>query len=228
MCGIVGCVNLSGEPVDSTLLARARDSMFHRGPDEAGQVVLEGGCVGLAMRRLSIIDLSTGSQPMFSDDRKVAIVCNGEIYNYIELRESLPPEVKLHTKSDIEVLLKLYELYGVEAFSRARGMFAVAIWDGRSKTLVLARDRFGKKPLYYYRNANSLIFGSEIKAILQFPHVPRVINRRGLDNFLTWLAVFEPDTMFRDIHKLAPGHYLQLKLDGSVQQDRYWRLPRSR
>ena len=162
---------------------------------------------------------------MFSDDRKVAIVCNGEIYNYIELRESLPPEVKLHTKSDIEVLLKLYELYGVEAFSRARGMFAVAIWDGRSKTLVLARDRFGKKPLYYYRNANSLIFGSEIKAILQFPHVPRVINRRGLDNFLTWLAVFEPDTMFRDIHKLAPGHYLQLKLDGSVQQDRYWRLP---
>ena len=224
MCGIVGRVNLSGEPVDAALLARARDSMFHRGPDEAGQVVLEGGCVGLAMRRLSVIDLSTGSQPMFSDDRKVAIVCNGEIYNYIELREDLPPKAKLHTKSDIKVLLRLYELYGVEAFSRVRGMFAAAIWDGRSKTLVLARDRFGKKPLYYYRNAGSLIFGSEIKAILQFPHVPRVISQRGLDNFLTWLAVFEPDTMFRDIHKLEPGHYLQLRLDGSIQQDRYWRL----
>lgn len=224
MCGIVGFLTYKKtNNLNEGYLDRACQSIYHRGPDEQGRVVLEQGTVGLGMRRLSIIDLASGSQPMFSEDGKTAIVFNGEIYNYIELKKQLP-DVAFKTNSDTEVLLRLYERYGSKCFNMARGMFGVAIWDGHKKILVLARDRFGKKPLYYYYNPSCLIFGSEIKSILEYSAVPRKLNIRALDHYLSWLAVPEPDTMFAGIYKLPPGHILEIDATGNRTLTQYWQL----
>jgi asparagine synthase (glutamine-hydrolysing) len=177
----------------------------------------------LVARRLSIIDEFGGAQPKFSDDKRVAMVFNGEIYNYLELKNELADK-RFHTTSDTEVLLRLYERYGTECFQHARGMFALAVWDDHRKILLLARDRFGKKPLYYYFCSDFLVFASEIKAILENSHVPRRLSRRGLDHYLSWLAVPDPDSMFDRIHKLPPGHFVEINTAGNRNLQRYWQL----
>ena len=224
MCGIAGFINFRRHPsLDGGFLSMAAKSMQHRGPDEEGQVILEDHTVGLVIRRLSIIDLASGSQPKFSDDHQIAIALNGEMYNYLELKKVLT-ERAFRTNSDTEVFLRLYERYGTNCFQHARGMFAVAIWDGDRKVLILARDRFGKKPLYYYFCPDFLVFASEIKAILELPVVPRELSPLALDHYFSWLAVPDPDTMFKGIYKLPPAHFLEIDQEGNRKLSRYWRL----
>lgn len=224
MCGIAGFINFrnSGK-LQPDFLIHALHCIVHRGPDDEGRYFDSEGAVGLGMRRLSIIDLATGSQPMVSDDGKIIIVFNGELYNYIELQQQLDHK-NYKTQSDTEVFLNLYIEKGLKGLDLTRGMFGAAIWDGTRKKLVLMRDRFGKKPLYYYFDNDCLIFGSEIKSILQHPAVVRRLSMRALDHYLTWLAVPEPDTMFDGIHKLPPGHVLEVDLSGKQELIRYWRL----
>ena len=176
------------------------------------------------MRRLSIVDLAGGHQPMSCAEGDIIIVFNGEIYNYPELRAKYLSGEEMVTRSDTEVLLKLYERMGVACFGLLRGMFGVAIWDARANKLVLARDAFGKKPLYYFSGEWGLVFGSEIKSILQDSSVPRKLSRQGLDNFLTWLAVPDPETMFEGIRKLPAGHFMEVDLDGRSSIQKYWDL----
>lgn len=224
MCGIAGFIQFGNtRDLDQDFLKRALDCIVHRGPDDEGQTLIRDNTIGLGMRRLSIIDLSTGSQPMFSDDGKIAMVFNGELYNYPELRKQLGAR-KYKTNSDTEVFLRLYEEWGTNGLQNANGMFGAAIWDGRNNKLTLIRDRFGKKPLYYYYNPDYLIFGSEIKSILEHSRVPRKLCHRALDHYLTWLAVPEPDTMFEGIHKLPPGHFLEVDLLGKREISQYWQL----
>ena len=223
MCGICGKLSFSPPiPVDGELLHRMCEVMRHRGPDDSG--IYLKGCVGLGIRRLSIIDLDTGHQPISNEDESVWIVLNGEIYNFVELRREL--EAKGHrfrTNTDTEVIVHLYEDFGEGCVQKLRGMFAFAIWDAREQKLFLARDRIGQKPLYYAIVNGSLIFGSEIKAILQDPEIERRINWEALDDYLTHLFVPSPKTIFQGIHKLPPAHYLTCK-DGRIKIERYWRV----
>ncbi len=226
MCGIVGYLDHgANQCLGTDYLQRACQAIFHRGPDDEGWCKLEGGIVGLGMRRLSIIDLVSGHQPMYSDDQQLTLVFNGEIYNYIELRKILESKGCIfQTTSDTEVLLQAYRTFGIECLSYLNGMFAFAIWDASQQQLFIARDRFGEKPLYYYFDNQTFLFGSEIKSILEADFVPRVLDFRGLDHFLSWLAVPDPDTMFKGIHKLPPAHYLLVKHDGTRTVQRYWQL----
>ncbi|MBV9282041.1 MAG: asparagine synthase (glutamine-hydrolyzing) [Chloroflexi bacterium] len=221
MCGICGWVRLDSErEVDPVILQRMNATLAHRGPDSTGSMT--SGSVGLAMSRLSIIDLAGGEQPIWNEDRSCCIVYNGELYNFLDLRPEL--EVRGHafrTRSDTEVILHAYEEWGPDCLRRFNGMFAFAIWDARSNTLFLARDRIGEKPLYYYRDARRLIFASEIKAILADPTVPRRLNPCGLVNFLAFGHAIAPQTIYRDIYKLQPGHYLLVRA-GGVSVRRYW------
>ncbi len=219
MCGICGWYGPIAE--DSVaLLARMNTALTHRGPDESGAVVLEHAA--LAMSRLSIIDLSTGHQPIWNEDHTCCIVYNGELYNFLDLRPQL--ETKGHvftTRSDTEVVLHAYEEWGPGCLQHFNGMFAIAIWDARQQTLFLARDRLGEKPLYYYRAGERLVFASEIKALLADPSVPRYISLKGLVNFLAFGHAVAPDTMLENIFKLLPGHYLLANAQG-VRIARYW------
>lgn len=221
MCGITGFVNSNREAVDRSVLEAMNRAIFHRGPDEDGFYVKEH--VGLAMRRLAIIDLASGQQPMYSEDRTKAIVFNGEIYNYQELREKLDHlGHKFYTKSDTEVIVHLYDEYGVEGLQHLRGMFAIAIWDERDKSLFLARDRVGKKPILYSHQANGdLIFGSEFAAVLKHPAVSRAVDLEAIDNYMSYLCVPAPMTAFKQIRKLEPGHWMLWK-DGEIKTQRYW------
>jgi asparagine synthase (glutamine-hydrolysing) len=197
-------------------------AMRHRGPDDDGLYI--SGPVGLGHRRLSIIDLSTGKQPIGNEDGTVWIVFNGEIYNYKELRASLLQRGhQFHTASDTEVIVHLYEEYGAECASRLRGMFAFAIWDERTKTLLLARDRVGIKPLYYHLSNEALIFASEVKALLEDPSVTRTADPSALATFLTYKYPPGEKTLFKNILKLSPGHYLIAK-DGKLSIKQYWDL----
>lgn len=218
MCGIYG--ELSKLPIDVSTAEAANDRLFHRGPDERGS--WSGANVFLAMRRLSIIDLAGGHQPIWNEDRTCCIVFNGELYNFLELRPEL--ESKGHrftTRSDTEVILHAYEEWGPDCLQRFNGMFAIAIWDAPRRRLFLARDRIGEKPLYYFDDGQRLIFASEIKAILADPSVPREINPRGLVNFLAFAHAVAPDTIYRRIFKLLPGHYL-LAENGEHRVVEYW------
>ncbi len=218
MCGIYG--EIGRFRIDERRAQLATDRLFHRGPDEGG--AWAGGTVFLGMRRLSIIDLASGKQPIWNADETCCIVFNGELYNFLDLRHEL--EAKDHTfrtRSDTEVILHAYEEWGTDCLRRFNGMFAIAIWDARRKRLFLARDRIGEKPLYYYRDAGRLIFASEIKAILANPNVPRELNLRGLANFLAFGHAVAPDTIYRGIHKLLPGQYLLVQ-DGEVRIAEYW------
>jgi len=221
MCGITGFVNSNREAVDRSVLEAMNQAIFHRGPDEDGFYVKEN--VGLAMRRLAIIDLASGQQPMYNEDRTKAIVFNGEIYNYQELREKLDQlGHKFYTKSDTEVIVHLYDEYGVEGLQHLRGMFAIAIWDERDKSLFLARDRVGKKPILYSHQPNGdLIFGSEFSAVLKHPAVSREVDLEAIDNYMSYLCVPAPMTAFKQIRKLEPGHWLLWK-DGEIKTQRYW------
>lgn len=217
MCGIAGFFNVSKSVrFDSELLKRMGDAVTHRGPDGDGLFTDADAGVGLAHRRLSIIDLSGGHQPMTNEDQSLWIIFNGEIYNFQELREELLSKgYRFKTRSDTEVILKLYEVYGADSFRRLNGIFALAIYDKKLRKVVLARDPFGVKPLYYHDNGARISFGSEIKSILCDPSVERKVNLSALDHFLSFRYSPSPDTMFEGIKKLSPGHMLEITSQGA-------------
>ncbi|MFZ1702575.1 MAG: asparagine synthase (glutamine-hydrolyzing) [Pyrinomonadaceae bacterium] len=221
MCGITGFINANGDAASREFLEAMNLCIAHRGPDEDGFYFNQN--VGLAMTRLAIIDLASGQQPVYNTDKTKAIVFNGEIYNYQSLRADLVAQGhEFYTKSDTEVVLHLYDKYGADGLTRLRGMFALAIWDTREKSLFLARDRVGKKPLLYSHQANGdLIFGSEFRAVLKHPSVSREVDNEAIDNYLSYLCVPAPQTAFKQIRKLEPGHWLMWK-DGKVKTQRYW------
>src|ERR1051325_2850710 len=227
MCGIGGYIDLwdVGEPREieerAGILDRICRVITHRGPDDQG-VMLKTG-VALGMRRLSIIDLAGGKQPISGEDGSVTIVFNGEIYSFQELRPEL--EKRGHTfktHSDTETIVHAYEEYGPDCVTHLRGMFAFAIWDDKKRELYIARDRVGKKPLYYtVTPGQTLVFGSEIKSILEHPDVEREINVDALDAYFTLGYVPDPLTIFQNIHKLPPGHHLTFSA-GRVAVQQYW------
>jgi asparagine synthase (glutamine-hydrolysing) len=223
MCGICGKLYFDNQrPVAASDLHGMMDVIHHRGPDDEGTYL--SGPIGLGHKRLSIIDLSTGKQPISNESGSIWIVFNGEIYNYRELREELLRKGHVFaSQSDTEVIVHLYEEYGTECVSRLRGMFAFAIWDERDRTLFLARDRVGIKPLYYYLGPDRLLFGSEIKAILQDPSVPREVDSRIVDRFLTYYYTPGAETLLKGVLKLQPGFFLVCK-DGRCQTSQYWDL----
>jgi asparagine synthase (glutamine-hydrolysing) len=229
MCGIAGIVDMAGRPVAPLLLRRLCDALRHRGPDDEGYYL--DGHVALGQRRLAILDLVSGRQPMSNEDGTVWIVFNGEIYNFRELRQQLEGlGHRFATRSDTEVIVHAYEQYGLDAVGRLRGMFAFALWDGRARTLVLARDRVGKKPLFFAEVDHQLVFASELQALVQHPGVMRELDWTALDDYLTYGYIPAPKTIFRGVYKLAPAHYLTLKLGDSgagtrkLGVERYWRL----
>ena len=221
MCGIVGIANSGSEPIRPEILERMNLAIEHRGPDEDGFFVKDN--IGLAMRRLSIIDLAGGQQPIFNSERTMAIVFNGEIYNFQQLRAELEQDGdEFYTNSDTEVILHLYQKHGAGCLDYLRGMFAFAIWDDTEKTLFIARDRVGKKPLLYsHQPDGSLVFGSEFQAILNHPDVSREVDLDAIDSYLAFLCVPAPQTGFKNIRKLEPGHWLSWK-DGTIETKRYW------
>jgi asparagine synthase (glutamine-hydrolysing) len=224
MCGIAGKVDLDGQTaVDPGLIQRMTDIMAHRGPDGSGVHV--SGAVGLGHRRLSILDLRpAGAQPMCNEDGTVWIVFNGEVYNFRELREELIGKGhEFRSTTDTEAIIHLYEEYGAECVERLRGMFAFGLWDERRKLLLLARDRVGIKPLYYVNTGKALLFASEIKSLLVDPTVRREVNSRAIDRFLTYYYLPGNETLFRDIYKLEPGHYMTVR-NGRVIDREYWDL----
>jgi asparagine synthase (glutamine-hydrolysing) len=227
MCGITGIADLSG-PVRPEVLRRMANTLRRRGPDDESYYIPEpepgGAAIGFGFRRLAIIDLSGGRQPMSNEDGSLWIVCNGEIYNHADLRPQL--EAKGHifrTHSDIEVLLHLYEEHGPDCVTKVNGMFALALWDSKNQTLFLARDRLGKKPLYYRDTPARLIFGSEVKALLMDPNCPRELDARNLSKYLAYEYVPSPHCIFKGIHKLPAGHWLTWR-HGQTRVHRYWDL----
>jgi asparagine synthase (glutamine-hydrolysing) len=228
MCGIGGKLYFDpARPVERDVLERMNAAQAHRGPDDAG--ILCQGAIGLAHRRLSIIDLSpAGHQPMANEDGTIWIVFNGEIYNFQELRSRLAGRGhRFRSHTDTEVILHLYEEHGVHCLQSLRGMFAFAIWDAPRRQLFLARDRLGKKPLCYQRDAEAFRFASEAKAILQDPAVVARPDPAGISHYLTYGYVPSPGSAFQGMRKLPPAHYLICR-DGKVDVVRYWRLRRDR
>jgi asparagine synthase (glutamine-hydrolysing) len=229
MCGIAGFVETHGHVrriEDAAAAARLRTmcaAIRHRGPDDEGIHVEPG--VALGMRRLSIIDLATGQQPIHNEDRTVWVVFNGEIYNYTTLRAELEARGhRFYTASDTETIVHAYEEWGGDAFGRLRGMFGIAVWDSRSRTLLLARDRVGIKPLHYAAAGGRLYFGSEIKSILAGTDEPPALDPEALDHYLSYLYTPRDRTIFAGVHKLPPGHLLRWQ-DGQTEVQRYWQLP---
>jgi asparagine synthase (glutamine-hydrolysing) len=221
MCGIAGEITADRRPVDRRVIAAMGERLRHRGPDDQGLYV--NGHVGLAHRRLSVLDLSpAGRQPMSNEQGTVWIVFNGEIYNFQELRDTLSSRYAFRSRTDTEVLLRLYEEYGLQCLNMLRGMFAFAIWDQPAKRLVLARDRMGKKPLFYSVKNGSLTFASELKALLVERPVPAV-DPVALHHYLTFQYVPAPLTIFEGVRKLRPGHVLVFE-DGKLSESAYWSL----
>jgi asparagine synthase (glutamine-hydrolysing) len=222
MCGIVGQARSDGRAVDAALIERMCAAQEHRGPDSRGTHV--AGPVGLGIQRLRIIDLSTGDQPIYNEDRSVVVVLNGEIYNYRELREDLERRGhRFSTRSDTEVIVHLYEEHGVGCVSRLHGMFGFALWDERRRRLVVARDRVGKKPLFYAERNGALSFASELSALMQDPEVSRDVDHEAIDCYLALGYVPDPMSAFRGARKLPPGHVL-VHQEGTTTIERYWRL----
>ena len=223
MCGIAGRFNFDpAHAVDRAHLAAMTDAVTHRGPDAAGYFL--DGAIGLGHRRLSIIDLATGDQPLGNEDGSVQVIFNGEIYNFADVRQELVAlGHRFRTSSDTEVIAHGYEEWGERCVDRLRGMFAFAVWDGRRRRLLLVRDRLGVKPLYYAQVPGGLVFGSEIKSLLEHPDVSREWRADMLDAYLTLLYVPAPGTIYKGIHKLPPAHLLVAE-GGSVRVSRYWDL----
>lgn len=223
MCGI--CGKLFYDPqagVTAELVQGMMDVIAHRGPDGEGKYL--SGPVGLGHRRLAIIDLNRGAQPMCNEDKTLWIVFNGEIYNFGELRQELVQKGhKFSSATDTEVIIHAYEEYGVACLSRLQGMFAFALWDEKERTLFLARDRVGIKPLYYYETGQAIVFASEIKSLLVDPEVKREINPAAIDRFLSYLYLPGAETLFKGINKLEPGFYLLVK-NGRAVCNQYWDL----
>ena len=224
MCGIAGRFNFDPlRPIDRGVLTAMTDAVAHRGPDAAGYHVAPG--IGLGHRRLSIIDLSTGDQPLANEDGTVWTVFNGEIYNFADVRADLVARGhRFRTSSDTEIIVHGYEEWGDRAVERFRGMFAFAVWDARRRRLLLARDRVGVKPLYYADlPGRGIVFGSELKSLLEDPDVPREWRPEAIDAYLTLLYVPAPGTIYQGIQKLEPGHVLVAQ-DGAIRTSRYWDL----
>ncbi len=221
MCGIVGIVKNNSHSAQREILERMNNCIVHRGPDDDGFYV--NGSVGLAMRRLSIIDIAHGKQPIHNRDKTKWIVYNGEIYNFQELRSDLEKRgYQFYTNSDTEAIIHLYDEYGADCVQHLRGMFAFAIWDEIDQSLFIARDRVGKKPLLYSHQANGdLIFGSEFQALLAYPDISREVDYEAIDAYLSFLCVPAPMTAYKQIRKLEPAHWLKWK-DGNIETKRYW------
>ena len=223
MCGIAGKLNFDpSRPVDRERLVAMTTAVSHRGPDADGYYL--GAGVGLGHRRLSIIDLATGDQPLANEDRTIWVIFNGEIYNFADIRVELERAGhSFRTHSDTEVIVHAYEQWGEKAVDRFRGMFAFALWDEPRRRLLLVRDRLGIKPLYYSVTRTGVTFGSEIKSIIEDPDVPRDWSAAALDAYLALQYVPSPQTIFRHISKLPPGHFLVAD-QGGVTVKQYWDL----
>jgi asparagine synthase (glutamine-hydrolysing) len=223
MCGIAGIYNFKTlEPISKGTLKAMTDTLVHRGPDAEG--FYTSGALGLGHRRLAIIDLDGGHQPIANEDQSIWVVFNGEIYNFGDLHDELVKKGHtFNTRSDTEVIVHLYEQEGEQCFQRLRGMFAIAIWDGRSRTLLLARDRVGKKPLFYFYDGSRIIFGSEIKAILKGPGVTHEIDPEAVSDYFSFLYVPAPKSIFKNIRKVLPGHYVVVSEHG-LREASYWDL----
>lgn len=223
MCGIAGVLHLNGEPASSVILKRMTDAIAHRGPDGEGQYV--DGPFGLGHRRLAIIDLSeAGHQPMATEDGRFVIAYNGEVYNFNELRVELEASgYRFRSRTDSEVVLKALAHWGEAALTRFNGMFALALWDKRNKELLLARDRYGIKPLYYVQAGNTFLFGSEVKAILADPAYRTEMDREGLLEYLTFQNFFTDRTLFKGVHLLPQGSFLRVAQGGNgAAPVKYW------
>ncbi len=225
MCGIAGIFEFQhAAHADPNVLRRMCDVITHRGPDDDG--IYTQGRLGLGMRRLSIVDLATGHQPLSNEDGSLWIVFNGEIYNHRALREQLITcGHSYRTQSDTETIVHLYEEYGKDCVQHLRGMFAFAIWDARRKLLFIARDRLGIKPLYYRLTPQNFLFGSEIKALLAYPGVRAEFHRAALPEFLAFGYLSGEETFYSGIRKLMPGHRLELNEQGKLCVEQYWELP---
>jgi asparagine synthase (glutamine-hydrolysing) len=228
MCGICGVYNHgTGRPADPGLVEAMTRSMTHRGPDDEGFHL--DGDLGLGMRRLSIIDLAGGAQPMSGEDGSVVVVQNGEIYNFRELRRELEGRGhRFRTRSDTEVIVHGYEQWGLDVLGRLNGMFGIAIWDSADRRLVLARDPFGVKPLHYWHDGSELLFGSEVRCLLRAPQVRRAVDRSSLRLFLELSFVPSPRTIFEGVSKLLPGHALVCERGGVRHERFHRRVPRIR
>ncbi len=223
MCGIAGIYHLSeAQPVERALLQEMVDSFAYRGPDDDGYYLEPG--LGLGFRRLAIIDLNHGNQPISNEDDTLVLICNGEIYNYQALKvELIKQGHRFKTACDIEVILHLYEQYGVELLQHLNGQFAFALYDKPNRRLMLARDHVGIAPLFYTVAQQRFMFGSEIKAILKDPSVERSVDLTGLDQILTFPGLVSPRTLFQNIHALKPGHFILVE-QGNVKLKEYWDL----
>ena len=222
MCGIVGIIDKTGKNVDDDDIRKMCSTIVHRGPDDEGRYTY--GSVGIGMRRLNIIDLSTGHQPIHNEDKSLWIVFNGEIYNYQELRNDLVKKGHaFYTTSDTEAIIHAYEEYGSECLEKLRGMFAFAILDRNHDSVFIARDRMGIKPLFYCETGDRIYFASEMKAILAFNNIKRGMNWHAFDAFFTLSYIPSPMTIFQNIHKLNPGHYMTI-YNGRISIQQYWDL----
>jgi len=223
MCGIAGILSLDGKPVLREELGWMCDAIAHRGPDDEGYYWRSN--IGLGMRRLSIIDLSTGHQPVGNEDGSVWVVFNGEIYNFKELRGGLEQRGhRFYTATDTETIVHLYEEHGARCVEEMSGMFSFALWDERRKQLLLARDRLGIKPLYYAEIGGRLLFASELKSLLELPEVERALNWRAVSHLFSFLYTPSSESIIHDVHKLEPGNILIASPGRPVRTERYWNL----
>lgn len=220
VCGICGFVNFNGKPASQEILGKMMGTMVHRGPDDAGSYV--SGSLALGFRRLQVIDPLYGKQPLVSEDGSLVLVCNGEIYNYLELRRELALRGhRFRSRGDAEVILHLYEEEGPGCLAKLRGMFAFVLWDSRRRLLFGARDHFGIKPFYYLLVPEGLAFASEIKALLEIPHYVPAVEEAALVHYLTFQYVPDPLTMFSGIYSLPAAHFFTLR-EGRIRVERYW------
>lgn len=226
MCGIIGIYHYTSKnPVNKKNLEEATSVLYHRGPDEYGYFYDDKNGLGFGHRRLSIVDLSTGQQPLYNEDNSIVLICNGEIYNFPELFDKLVSlGHKFKTRSDNEAIIHLYETYGLDCVNHLNGMFAFALWDKNKNLLFLARDRMGVKPLYWALQNNSFYFSSELKGLLALKEIKRELNIESLNKYLSFENVPSPYSMIKDIYKLEAGHILTVQ-NGQIKTGQYWDLP---
>lgn len=225
MCGICGYIKIGQEAGDQDplIVGKMVKSLVHRGPDQQDVAVFDNVAFGFS--RLAIIGLQNGMQPIYNEDRSLVLVCNGEVFNYIELREELIKKGHhFKTESDVEVIVHLYEEYGLEQLNKINGQFAFALYDSHKKMLFCARDQMGINPLYYTFVDNTFVFGSEIKAILEYPGVKKEVDKVSLDQIFTFPGIVSPRTIFEDIHSLENGHYITVNAHGELRKHEYWDL----